>query len=71
MSRSAKHTVVEQYIRAYRLRHGEAPAISESKGFLWVNGRGGFMLEEIEEMTDDLLKGASSTPAHAVIAGAR
>lgn len=71
MSRSAKHTVVEQYIRAYRLRHGEATTISESKGFLWVNGRGGYLLEEIEEMTEDLLRGASITPTRPMTAGAR
>jgi hypothetical protein len=49
MSLSAKRRVLDSFIRAYRLHHGHEPSISELKGYLWIDGRGGYMLEEIED----------------------
>ena len=70
MRLSAKHRVLDNFIRAYRLHHGREPSISESKGYLWVDGRGGYLLEEVEEMTAALRRDASGSAAASISAGA-
>lgn len=47
--------IIDAYREAYRAAHDSNPTIELSKGFYWVNGSGGYMLEELEELTQSLI----------------
>lgn len=65
----SKNEILDAYRDAYRAAHDSNPTIELSKGFYWVNGSGGYMLEELEELTQSLIASMpEGEPAEAPLA---
>ncbi|WP_146218727.1 hypothetical protein [Halomonas sp. LBP4] len=62
--------MTDDYVLAYRHQRGLEPSFSESKGDLCEDGRGGYLLEEFEEMTEAFHQGVSGAAPHSISVGA-